>query len=324
MEEKMGVLNRYMKRRKILGNEGGFALILSLLIMLLLVVIVLETDFYTRTDLRAAGNFRDDLKAFYLARSAVSAAEAILKDDIKTSNRYDGLDELWAFPIPEYALGDGTLSGILVDEEGKINLNKLIQGKEGKVNQSRREQLRLLLELLDIDPDRVDPIIDWIDPDSETVSSSGAEEGYYLGLDPAYSARNGPLETLAELHMVKGITDEVYRRIEPYVTIYGAGQININTAESLVLQSLDRGIDDSEAGRLMRKRPFESSARFKEHLLPDTKVRMTTARSINWIKTRSKVFSLRAEGTVHGTKKIAHAIIQRKGSRTELLYFRIE
>lgn len=313
-----------MKKRKILGNQKGFALILSLLIMLLLVVIVLETDFYTRTDLRAAGNFRDDLKAFYLARSAVSAAEAILKDDVKTSNRYDGLDELWAFPIPEYALGDGTLSGIIVDEEGKINLNKLIQGKEGKVNQARRDQLRLLFELLDIDPDRVDPVIDWIDPDSETISSSGAEEGYYLGLDPAYSPRNGALQTLAELHMVKGITDEVYRRIEPYVTIYGTGQININTAESLVLQSLDRGIDDSEAGRLMRKRPFESPARFKEHLLPDIKVRMTTASSIKWIKTRSNVFSLRAEGTVHDTKKIAHAIIQRTGTRTKLLYFRID
>lgn len=313
-----------MKLSKTLSNEKGFALIISLLIMLLLVVIVLETDFYTRTDLRAAGNFRDDLKAFYLARSAVSAGEAILKDDVKTSNRYDGLDELWAFPIPEYALGDGTLSGLIVDEEGKINLNTLVEGKQGKVNQARRDQLRLLFEILEIDPDRVDPVIDWIDPDSETVSSSGAEEGYYLGLDPAYPARNGPLENLSELHMVKGMTDEVYRAIEPYVTVYGAGQININTAEPLVLQSLDRGIDDSEAGRLVRKRPFESPAQFKEHLLPDTKVRMTTARSINWIKTRSNVFSLTAEGTVHDTKKIAHAIIQRKGTKTKLLYFRVE
>ncbi len=313
-----------MKLRKILGDQRGFALIISLLIMFLLVVIVLETDFYTRTDLRAAGNFRDDLKAFYLARSAVSAGEAILKDDVKTSNRYDGLDELWAFPIPEYALGDGTLSGLIVDEEGKINLNKLVEGKEGKVNQARRNQVRLLFELLEIDPDLVDPVIDWIDPNSETVSSSGAEEGYYLGLDPAYPARNGPLETLPELHMLKGMTDEIYRKIEPYVTIYGIGQININTAESLVLQSLDQGIDDSEAGRLMRKRPFESPGRFKEHLLPDTKVRMTTACRINCIKTRSNVFSLTAEGTVQDTKKIAHAIIQRKGTKTKLLYFRVE
>ncbi|MFQ5780066.1 MAG: type II secretion system minor pseudopilin GspK [Nitrospiria bacterium] len=311
-------------KRGVLKNQNGFALILSLLILLLLVVIVLETNFYTRTDLRAAGNFRDDLKAFYLARSAVSAGQAILKDDARTSARYDGLDELWAFPIPEYSLGDGTLSGSIVDEEGKINLNRLVDAGSGRVNEARSGQLRLLFELLEIKTDLVDPVIDWIDADSETISPFGAEEGYYLGLDPPYSAKNGPLDTLSELHMVKGMTDDIYRKIEPYVTVYGAGQININTADPLVLQSLDRGIDESEAGRLIRKRPFESPAQFKEHLLADVKVRMTTARSINWIKTRSNIFLLTAEGKVHDTRKIAHAVIQRNGAKTKLLYFRVE
>lgn len=310
-----------------LNSQKGFALLLSLLVLLLLVVIVLEADFQTRADLRAAGNFRDDLKALYLARSAVTAGEAILKEDLRLSPKYDGLDELWAFPVPEYPLGDGTLSGSITDESGKINVNFLIANNDKPV-EWRKNQLRLLFESLQINPDPaaqiVDSIVDWLDKNGEP-ERFGAEEGFYRGVTPPYSPKNGPLDTLEELHMVKGITDEVYKKIAPYLTIYGDGKININTADQLVLQSLIEGIDETMVRKAIDGRPYDNSTKtkFTENLSIEIKNKMTTVGLIPSLETKSNVFSILAEGRIQDTRKIVRAVVKR-GSPSQLLYFKVE
>lgn len=285
-------------------------------------VIVLEGDFQTRADLRAAGNFRDDLKAFYLARSAVSAGEAILKEDFRLSSRYDGLDELWAYPIPEYPLGDGTLTGAIVDEAGKFNLNSLVddQGRSAEAHKAKRERLGRLFELLQIDRNLVDAIVDWIDKDGEP-RPFGAEEESYRRLNPPYSCKNAPLDTLEELHMIKGITDEVYKKISPYLTVYGErnGLININTADRLLIQSLDERIDEAMARRVVESRPFQEITKSRDPLSEGV---------YNTIKgdiaITSKFFTITTEGRVQDTRKVAHAVVKREGSKTQLLYFKIE
>lgn len=310
-----------------INNQKGFALLLSLLVLILLVVIILEVDFQTRADLRAAGNFRDDVKAFYLARSAITAGEAILKEDLRLSPKYDGLDELWAYPVPEYPLGDGTLSGSITDESGKINLNALI-GNNDKPVEWRKNQLRLLLESLQINPDPaasiVDSIIDWLDKNGDP-ERFGAEEGFYRAMTPPYSPKNGPLDTLEELHMVKGVTDEVYNKIAPYLTIYGDGKININTADKLVLMSLVEGIDETMVRKAIDARPYDNTtkAKFADNLSIEIKNKMTTAGLIPFLETKSNVFSIVAEGKVQDTRKIVRAVVKR-GSPSQLLYFKVE
>ncbi|MBI3805063.1 MAG: type II secretion system minor pseudopilin GspK [Nitrospirae bacterium] len=311
-----------------LRDEGGFALLLSLLVVLLLTVIILEIDFQARADLRAAGNFRDDLKAFYLARSAVSAGQAILKDDAIHSNKYDGLDELWAFPVPEYPLGDGVLSGVITDEAGKFNLNSLVDvnGRgTGTAVEARQKQLQRLFKLLHLNPDLVDAIVDWVDKDSEP-RPFGAEEDTYSRLEPSYHCKNARFDTLEELHMVKGITDEVYRKIAPYLTVYGEGKINVNTADTLVLQSLDieEGIDESVARRLIESRPYESTTvKFIDALPAEVKNRFLKTNTNTFIDVRSSYFTILAEGRVQNTRKIIHAVV-RRGSPMQLLYFKVE
>lgn len=309
-------------------DQKGFALLISLLIILLLVVIIFEADFQARADLRAAGNFRDDLKAFYLARSAVSAGEALLKDDAKNSNAYDGLDEFWAFPMSEFPLGDGVLSGVIIDEDRKINLNFLVKkiSTGTQVVKPRKEQLERLFELLQIDPQLVDPIVDWIDSDGEALTF-GAEDETYLRLDPPYETPDKPFETLDELRMVHGVTDEIYRKLEPYVTIYGKGRINVNTADLLVIESFDQALDETYARRLADKRPFESVGDVRNHFqkeLGDEAFQKAFSGSLGWITTRSSHFLLTAEGRVNETRKIVRTIIQRTGPATKLLYFRVD
>ena len=292
-------------------------------------VLILEVDFQTRADLRAAGNFRDDLKAFYLARSAVTAGQALLKDDFLHSNQYDALDELWAYPFPEYPLGDGTLTAAIVDESGKINLNLLVDPQNGKKVDARVEQLRRLFDLLQLDRKWVDPLVDWLDKDTDPLPF-GAENETYQRLDPPYSSQDGPFDTLEELHMVKGITDEVYRKIAPYVTVYGGpnDKININTADTSVLQSLDEGIDETTARRIIENRPFGNenvATKFRNSVSEAIYNHMVDkdVRSIDWVGYQSKLFSITAEGKVNGIRKIIHAVV-RRGNKMELLYFKVE
>ena len=66
-----------------LHNQRGIALLLTLVILVLLVVLIVEFDYGTKINLITAGNFRDDVRATYLAKSGVAAAQAVLKDDAK-------------------------------------------------------------------------------------------------------------------------------------------------------------------------------------------------------------------------------------------------
>ena len=306
----------------VFGNERGFALLLSLLIVFLLVVMIFEADYQIRADLRAAGNFRDDLKAYYLARSGISAGEALLKDDAVNSNKYDGLDEFWAFPIPDYPLGDGLLSGTIVDEERKINLNTLlIQGKT--VDPARKEQLERLFVLLELNPELVDAIVDWVDPDDEP-RTYGAESPTYQSREPGYRAKDGKMETLSELRMVQGITSDIYAKVAPYLTVYGDGRINVNTVDRFVLQSLDHSFDETEARRLTEARPFETAPGFKDLLPEEVKTRMNSDGRLIWFITGSHFFTIQSIGQVNDTRKTATAVVRRQSSLTTLLYFRVE
>ncbi len=285
--------------------------------ILLLTVMILEMDFQVRADLRAATYFQEDIKAYHLARSAISAGEALLRRDLLEGTQYDAPTELWAAPILEYPLGDGVISGTITDESGKFNLNSLI--KNGLEAPRKSAQFKRLLEHLGLDPDRTsalrDTILDWMDSDP-LPRPYGAEEETYARLDPTYAPKNGPLLTLGTLHMMHGMTDDLYRKISPYVTVYGdpsntAGKININTAEAVILESLE-GFDAEMARRLIDDRPFETMADYLGHYPAG-----------NDVDVKSNTFSIRVEGRVNQTRKIIHAVLQR-GPTPKQLYIKVE
>jgi type II secretory pathway component PulK len=62
-----------------------------------------------------------------------------------------------------------------------------------------------LMALPGMTEDTADAILDWIDADDQP-RPLGAEYDYYAGLSPPYAPKNGPLDTLEELLMVRGVT----------------------------------------------------------------------------------------------------------------------
>jgi len=78
-----------------------------------------------------------------------------------------------------------------VDEAGKLNLNTAT--------------VAMLQQLPGMTDELAASIIDWRDADDE-VTANGAESGTYLGLQPSYSCKNAPFESIEELAWVHGAT----------------------------------------------------------------------------------------------------------------------
>jgi general secretion pathway protein K len=310
-------------------DERGVALLLALLVLALLVALILEFDAEARREYRDAAAFRDNFKATILTRAAVQAARAVLQQDLLRDKQagkfYDATTDLWAFPIQKYAIGDGLLTAQIEDERSKLNLNDLATAGDPTARKVKILRVKRLFEFLQINPDLVDAIVDWVDSD-DVPEPAGAETLYYQSLRPAYRAANAPLQTVHEIKLIKGMTPEIVEKLVRYVTVYpqeGDSRVNINTADVLVLQALDPRITQAMAGEIVQSRPFStiqdldragSFAEIGKQL-----------RLLNVYDVKSNIFSARMSLTVNETTKVGALVVQRdEGTgNSQVLYFRI-
>ncbi len=117
-------------------------------------------------------------------------------------------------------------------------------------------------------------VIDWMDQDSEITGFGGAESDYYEQLNPPVSIANGPLVSVTELQVIKGMRPEIYNKLTDLRNGYvvalpqeEVNRININTAPVNVLQTLTPvqncelrplNLEDGEAlSTFMRDNEFE-------------------------------------------------------------------
>jgi general secretion pathway protein K len=223
-------------------------------------------------------------------------------------------------------VGDGVLLATIEEEQGKLNLNDLVTQPDAKVREVRISRLKRLFELLRIDIRLVDAIVDWVDAD-DIPEPQGAETVYYRSLSPPYRAANGAFNTLGELRLVKGFSDDLVRRLSHYVTVYPSkpdGMININTADAAVIEALDKRITPSMAQAVVQARPFRSIQdldRVSGLEKIGKELRMTSAYSV-----RSDHFSTFVTARVGDVGRSVRAVIQRSNAtgETALLLLRFE
>jgi general secretion pathway protein K len=218
-----------------MARERGVALVTVLVVVAVLSGILADLVLSNRLWMRRV----ESGMALSQAREAVRGAQPwvgaiLLADDAE----YDARTDPWARTIPPLPVKWGQVSGSVRDLQGRFNLNALVNDK-GKPASGRVERFRRLLRILELEPRLADAVVDWLDANRLPQGGVGAEDSYYMGLDPAYAPANRPMHEAAELRLVRGVTGEVWRTLEPHVTaLPEATGVNVNTATPAVLAAM--------------------------------------------------------------------------------------
>lgn len=245
-----------------------------------------------KVETKLARNANNESELEWLGRSGVEYARWVLANSMNPMEPYESRDQPWATgsgwlgptnaPIAEVqnplTLGDGTVSWKITDLESKFNIN----APEPILQQVLPQALTLMGVAPSESTTILNSILDWIDPDDQT-RMQGAETADYQEMRPPYQAKNGPIDDISELLLVKGVTPEIYyglaatnfqptfmtqdsRRFgrqaaAPTVTVgladlftpLSRGKVNINTASPEVLQCIP-GIDPTIAEAIVSGR----------------------------------------------------------------------
>ncbi|HHT9119470.1 MAG TPA: general secretion pathway protein GspK [Candidatus Hypogeohydataceae bacterium YC41] len=167
--------------------------------------------------------------------------EEVLKED-------EAKKDYWKPQLQPYTLElkEKKYSVFVEDEGGKLNVNALVDKK--------KDIFKRLLEVRGVSQQEAeiitDCLLDWLDKD-DVPQPRGAESKYYESLPEPYSCRNGPLNYLEELTLIKGVSPEIYGKVEKDLTIYGKElKININSASREVIHAV-LGIGLQEADEVV-------------------------------------------------------------------------
>jgi general secretion pathway protein K len=222
-------------------KQEGAALILALVVvsMVVLLATTLGNDFLV-TFKRVENQLYNQQARSYLLSAESFFRFALIED---MANPTDTESE-WA--PKEFIFEDqvsSVIEGRIDDLQGRINLNYIASSKEPFIR-----LLQLTTEHLDqpVDSNQAieisNAVIDWLDKDASDAETlpGGAESISYRDMEPPMRAANQAMVSVSELRLVKGISEEIYQAVKSYVTVYGNGSININTASATVLRTLNK------------------------------------------------------------------------------------
>jgi len=201
------------------------------------------------------------------------------------------------------------------DEEGKININEIDLAVLERLLRIVIDSDQMLAQELAVS------IIDWRDKDS---GLSGAENQYYRGFEYPYKAKDAKFEVLKEVLLVEGMTEDIFTKIKKYITIYGDGKVNVNTAPRAVLLAL--GLSEKNTDKILNFRygndglegtvddnifddPSGIASRLnKAYPLTDAEILQIDAISERYLTTSSHYFMIEALAKLNNRKNTARVV----------------
>lgn len=232
--------------RRGMRNQHGIALVIVMWLIVLLTVIAADFLYAMRSETAIARNALSQAKAQAAADAAVHRAVFDLFKFNPTQDevwRRDGQWHEWAF--------EGATGRVrLLDESGKIDINS-----------ARSDLLKGLFTSNGLDDEKASKLVaaieDWRDGDVLT-RPNGAEEPEYRAAGLKYKPANAAFQSIEELRLVLGMTQELFQQISGIITVY-TRQNGINTqfAERRALLAIpgataeivDKFIADRDAAR---------------------------------------------------------------------------
>jgi general secretion pathway protein K len=323
----------------------GIALMVVMIAIFVLAVMAGAFAYSMKVETKLAMNVQNETADIWLGRSGVEVARWTLAQQM--SCPYVSLNQKWAggtgddcdtnSPLADISLDNFQLNGRRIaitirDLERKFNINT------ADPSVLQQALIHMGVDASEI-PSITDAILDWIDPnaDSNVKRVNGAKSEYYQSLTPPYYAKNGPIDDLSELLLVRGITSDIYwgpaspnhapaafQQVDRFgrptqepnypvglvdlFTPFSSGRINLNTASADVLQLIP-GVDENIAEIIVQQReqaPYHTvnELQVPPQILPQLQ-RLGDV--------RSQTFEV--EVTVEGANRKFYAVLKRNNPR---------
>lgn len=231
------------------GNSraAGIALVLVLWMLALLSVLALTVTTNQRTTTALIANQLEQAQ-FY---AVTDAALTLIMLELLSDSTLAGETELGPL-LPDGRPRQRTLMGMRLEVRLENETSRL------SLNAATPEELAWLIEQAqgpeaydaEVATSLADAIFDWRDAD-ELALLNGAEDPEYAALDFPYGARDAPFLSVSELKLVRGMTDALYRQLEPALTLIETRSgVDQTFASPLVLSVLRR--IDLETAKTLR------------------------------------------------------------------------
>lgn len=198
------------------STQNGVALILVLWMLALLTVIANSMVASMRSEVQVAANLVSSARAEAAADAGVFKAILALSIPGADPQQWQGNDL-----AHDWAFGDARMSITIVDEGGKIDLNA-----------APETLLASMFRSVGMDTDSADgladAISDWRDAD-DLRHPHGAEREEYVAAGMESGPRNGKFESIEELRQVLGMSNDVFQRVAPLITV-NSGQPGVDSS----------------------------------------------------------------------------------------------
>ncbi|MEZ5932002.1 MAG: type II secretion system protein GspK [Alphaproteobacteria bacterium] len=281
-------------------RSRGVALVAVLWISSLLALLAAGAASSSRTDLRLAANAADHARARALADAGVQQAVFQLLTRPEAQPWRDGAVSL------QFALDGGDVRFRLQDEDAKLD-----------VNAASKDLLAGLFQAVGLDEEGAltlaDRLEDFRDEDDDP-EPRGAEDDDYLAAGYPRGALDRRLLDVSELTGLLGMSDDLYQRVEPFLTVYAdADGIDPTRAPATVLLALPGMSPDLAATLAAAPADGDPLEALPEDLADDIQAYL--------IPSRDLVFSIESLGTSEGGGRfMREAVVALDGGVRHLPY----
>ena len=236
-------------------RQRGMALLFAVLIVVIASTVAVNMIHGEKFTIRKTAHILAMDRVGSYAFGLEDWARVYLKED-REESEIDSLDEYWATGIPGLPIDGGYLTGYLIDEQSKFNINGLLDS-ELAVTRFRR-----LCNNLGVDDIFIPALLDWIDEDFEVRYPDGAEEHY-----ENYRVANRRMTDITELLLVANVTQEMFDLLRPHISVLpDVTTMNVNTMSATVFESLGEALDVTRFLEERESDPYSSVTDFIERL----------------------------------------------------------
>lgn len=341
-------------------SRRGIALVIVMIVVLVFGAMAAGLAYSMRVETKLARNASWDTELEWEgARSGIDLARFVLSQPAQGGQAFDALNQMWAggtgetnelmmdISLTDVEVGHCTFTVEIEDCDRRFNIN-MAAGAPEILNQA------FILMGLDATetPHLVAAIQDWIDVDDNvSVGGQDSESPFYEGLTPPYKAKNGPIDDLSEMLLIKGVTTGMYlgnnggagrsggmRHVRPqdrregeeeisyplgFVDLFTAisGRfININTASATVLQLIP-DVDGNMAQAIITTRSGPDGVEGNEDDMPFRSIgELANVPGMNpqivqmfsrYFSTRSTTFEVKVNARIDQARRTYHALLRR-------------